>query len=89
MRFSFDWSSVSCTSSTSPARRAGDVVSVREKSRNLEAIQESVEAHKSRSTPDWLSLDDTRLSGRVLMAPTRDGIDAPIQEQMIVELYSK
>jgi small subunit ribosomal protein S4 len=69
--------------------RAGDVVSVREKSRNLEAIQESVEAHKSRSTPDWLSLDDTRLSGRVLMAPTRDGIDAPIQEQMIVELYSK
>ena len=69
--------------------RPGDIVAVREKSRELGAVQTAVDAHKSRGTPDWLSLDETGLSGRVLVAPTRDQIKEPIQEQMIVELYSK
>lgn len=69
--------------------RAGDVVAVREKSRAMSTVSDAVENHKSRSTPEWLSLDDDRLGGRVLMPPSRGQIEATVNEQMIVELYSK
>ena len=69
--------------------RPGDVIAVREKSRALPLVQTAVEAHKSRGTPEWLSLDEDGLSGRVLMQPSRAQIQEPIHEQMIVELYSK
>jgi small subunit ribosomal protein S4 len=69
--------------------RAGDVVTVREKSRALALVTEAVENHKSRATPDWLSLADDRVTVRVLTPPSRDQIQVPLTEQMIVELYSK
>ncbi len=69
--------------------KPGDVIAVREKSRNLDLVKDSSENRKSRSIPDWLSVGDDRMSGRVLMAPSRDQIQEPVTEQMIVELYSK
>ena len=70
--------------------RAGDVVAVRENSRGVTAITSAVEIAKNRtSTPDWLSLDAEKLSGRVLQKPGRESVSLPIQEQLIVELYSK
>ena len=70
--------------------KPGDVIAVREKSRTVPVIVQAADRAKSRSsTPDWLSLDTEKLTGRVLQRPGRDGISLPIQEQLIVELYSK
>jgi small subunit ribosomal protein S4 len=70
--------------------RPGDVVAVRENSRGIGAIVSAVEIAKNRtSTPDWLSLDAEKLSGRVLQKPGREAVSVPVQEQLIVELYSK
>jgi small subunit ribosomal protein S4 len=69
--------------------RAGDEVSVREKSRKLTAVASSLEARKGQGVPEWLELNTSALSGRVLNIPTRQSIPVPINEQLIVELYSK
>jgi small subunit ribosomal protein S4 len=69
--------------------RAGDEVSVREKSRKLAAIAASLEARKGQGVPEWLELNSDTLAGRVLNIPTRQSIPVPINEQLIVELYSK
>lgn len=70
--------------------RPGDVIAVRDNSRTVSAITNAVEIAKNRtSTPDWLSLDSEKLSGRVLQKPGRESVSLPIQEQLIVELYSK
>jgi small subunit ribosomal protein S4 len=67
--------------------RIGDVVSVREKSKSLEAITNSLTASNKRY--DWLDFDRSSLSGKVLSTPSRDMIPENIKEQLIVELYSK
>lgn len=67
--------------------RPGDVISVREKSKNLEAITGTVST--SRVKLDWLTFDAASLSGTYVAAPTRDQIPENIKEQLIVELYSK
>lgn len=69
--------------------KEGDTISVRERSRNLSLIKESVEAAKSRGVPDWLELDAEALSGRVKALPTRDQIDVQVEEHLIVEYYSR
>jgi small subunit ribosomal protein S4 len=70
--------------------RPGDVITVRESSRQVPAIVQAVEKAKGRSSvPDWLSLDAEKYTGRLLQKPSRDGVSLPIQEQLIVELYSK
>jgi len=66
---------------------AGDVISVREKSKSLEAIIASVTTNKKKY--DWLDWDSTALSGKLLNWPSRDMIPENIKEQLIVELYSK
>ncbi len=68
--------------------KAGDVVTMRERSRNLLVVQHAVDTG-DRSSPEWLSvnLDDRTVS--VVDLPNRSQIDTPIQEQLIVELYSK
>ena len=67
--------------------KAGEVVGVREKSKNLEVITESLaSAHKSFS---WLEWDDARMEGKFLNYPERDEIPENIKENLIVELYSK
>lgn len=68
--------------------RAGDVVTVKERSRDMVTIQHSADT-MDRMTPEWLdvNLDERRIAVRDL--PGRDQIDTPIQEQLVVELYSK
>ena len=69
--------------------RAGDEISLREKSRKLTAVLSSLEARKGQGVPEWLDLNADASSGRVLNIPTRESIPVPINEQLIVELYSK
>lgn len=69
--------------------RSGDVIEVREKSRNITCINDSLEAVVRRGVPQWLELDKDARKGVVKTFPTREDITTPIQEQLIVELYSK
>ncbi|GGE97469.1 30S ribosomal protein S4 [Hymenobacter cavernae] len=68
--------------------RPGDLVGVREKSKSLEAIATSLSARNSRAF-SWLEWDGKEMVGKFLNAPSRDLIPEKIQEQLIVELYSK
>jgi small subunit ribosomal protein S4 len=67
----------------------GDIIEVKEKSRNTKAIGDSLEAVVRRSVPQWLELEKDNLKGIVKSFPGREDITMPIQEQLIVELYSK
>jgi small subunit ribosomal protein S4 len=69
--------------------RPGDEVQVREKSREMTVVKHSLDSRKGQGTPDWLELHSDRLAGRVLHVPSRASIGVPINEQLIVELYSK
>lgn len=69
--------------------KTGDVVELREKSRKVAAINESLEAVVRRGIPQWLELDKGAFKGAVKTLPVREDITMPIQEQLIVELYSK
>lgn len=69
--------------------KAGDVVSLREKSRDCERIKSTFEANASRPVPKWLEVDRENFSARVVSLPSREDIDLPVEEHMIVELYSK
>ena len=69
--------------------RAGDTVAVRERSQKSVTIQHATEEVKGRGIPEWLQMQTDRLEGRVVSLPTRAQINLPIQEQLIVELYSK
>ncbi|CAN5921620.1 30S ribosomal protein S4 [soil metagenome] len=68
--------------------KAGDVVAVREKSKNLEVVTTSLGSHNARQFT-WLEWDGKDLAGKFVNAPQRDQIPEKIQEQLIVELYSK
>jgi len=69
--------------------KVDQVVSVREASRKNDLVRASVETARGRGVPEWLELDPENFSGRVLKLPTREEIKIPIQEQLIVELYSR
>ena len=67
----------------------GGVISVAEKSRKLKIIQEALELEKSREVPGWLEIYPEEFKGKVVRMPTREDITFSVQEQLIVELYSK
>ncbi len=69
--------------------KVGDVVSVKEKSKNLVIIQNCLDRVELRGVPRWLSLEKESMKGEIVAFPTRDEITLPIQEKLIVELYSK
>ena len=69
--------------------KPGSVVEVREKSSKNPRINESLDAVVRRGVPEWLELDRDKLKGTVKSLPTREDITMPIQENLIVELYSK
>jgi small subunit ribosomal protein S4 len=69
--------------------RPGDVVQVREKSRGLIPVQEAIQLAEGRVIPPWLDVSRGDLSITVTDLPSRQMIDTPVQEQLIVELYSK
>jgi small subunit ribosomal protein S4 len=71
------------------AVRRGDVVAVRTTSRQNPTIQHAIEEVKGRGIPEWLLFDSGALAGNVAQLPTRAQINLPVQEQLIVELYSK
>jgi len=69
--------------------RGGQTIAVREGSRKNDQIRLSVESARGRGVPDWLDLNAENFSGRVVSLPKREDIKLPIQEQLIVELYSR
>ncbi len=68
---------------------AGDAITVSDKSRNMARIKFALESSAKAEVPGWLEIDPDTLSGKVLDLPSRDQIDLAVQEQLIVELYSK
>ena len=69
--------------------RAGALVSVAETSREVTRIAGALEALEGRSVPNWLEIDKANFTGVIRALPTREDITMPIQEQLIVELYSR
>jgi len=69
--------------------KVGDIIEVREKSRNKQTIIDSTEAVVRRSIPQWLNFEKDNFKGVIRSYPTREDLNMPIQEQLIVELYSK
>jgi small subunit ribosomal protein S4 len=69
--------------------KPGDVIEVREKSKKIVRILEATEGVARRGIPQWLELNKEQLKGNVKILPTREDITIPIQEKLIVELYSK
>lgn len=67
----------------------GDVLSFREKSANSENLKAILESNKGKTVPGWLEVDHDQAQARVLSLPTREDIAIPVEEHMIVELYSK
>jgi len=69
--------------------KPGDVIALREKSKKVVRILEALEGVARRGVPQWLELDKDQLKGQVKALPVREDITIPIQEKLIVELYSK
>jgi small subunit ribosomal protein S4 len=69
--------------------KVGDVIAVREKSLQSPKFKALQEGLKGKAVPAWLELDANNMSGKVVALPTRSDIDAPIDEQLIVEFYSR
>ena len=69
--------------------KAGDVITVCEKSRGSEKIKAVIEANSARPVPAWTDVNRDAFSATVVALPNRDQIDAPVEEQLIVEFYSK
>jgi len=69
--------------------KVGDTIKVKEKSRTVGRISEAVETVARRGVPQWLELDKDSYTGIVKRLPTREELTMPMQEQLVVELYSK
>ncbi|MCK4802560.1 30S ribosomal protein S4 [bacterium] len=69
--------------------RVGDRISLDEKSKQLEIVKVAQEKAKERGLPAWIEFDQSTSTGRILELPKREEISIPVQEQLIVELYSK
>jgi small subunit ribosomal protein S4 len=68
---------------------ANDVISIRERSRKLAYFRDLRQALEHVTTPEWLTLDDANMQGTLLSLPTREQLDIPVKEQLIVEYYSR
>ncbi len=69
--------------------KAGDVIAICEKARKSEKIKAVIEANSARPVPQWIDVNRDALEAKVINLPAREMIDAPIEEQLIVEFYSK
>ena len=69
--------------------KAGDVIEVKEKARSLQRYKDILEVTGGRLTPEWLEVDQEAMKGTVKYLPSREMIDVPVDEMLIVELYSK
>ena len=78
-----------CVNIPSYLVKAGDVIEIREKSKSSARYKEILESTNGRLVPEWLEADADALKGSVKSIPTREVIDVPVNEMLIVELYSK
>ena len=78
-----------CVSIPSYLCKAGDVIAIREKSKTLQRYKDIVEVTGGRLYPEWLDTDLDNLQATIQSLPTREQIDVPVNEMLIVELYSK
>ena len=78
-----------CVNIPSYLIKAGDVIEIREKSKSLQRYKDIVEITAGRLVPEWMDVDLEALKGTVKNLPTREMIDVPVNEMLIVELYSK
>ena len=69
--------------------KPGMVIELKESSRKIERFKENVEANSSIAIPRWLEFDPNNMVGKVVAAPTREDIEFPVEEHLIIELYSK
>ena len=69
--------------------KIGDMVEVREKSKKMQSLLDSLDAVVRRGVPQWLELEKDAMKGNIKGFPLRDDLTMPMQEQLIVELYSK
>ena len=69
--------------------KPGMVIALKESSRSIERFKMNLEANAYHVIPKWLEFDATNMVGKVIAAPTREDIDFPVEEHLIVELYSK
>lgn len=69
--------------------KAGDVIEVREKAKSLQRYKDILEVTSGRLVPEWIDMDQEAMKGTVKYLPTREMIDVPVDEMLIVELYSK
>jgi small subunit ribosomal protein S4 len=69
--------------------KPGDIIAVRQSSKQAPAIVHALEEVKGRGVPEWLQYDPAALTAKIGSIPTREQINLPVQEQLIVELYSK
>ena len=78
-----------CVNIPSYLVKAGDVIEVKEKAKSSQRYKEVLEVTSGRMVPAWLDVDQENLKGTVKELPTREEIDVPVNEMLIVELYSK
>ncbi|MBV8424189.1 MAG: 30S ribosomal protein S4 [Candidatus Eremiobacteraeota bacterium] len=69
--------------------RAGDVITIADRSKSSTVFQSNAEAARNRRHPEWLELNEADLTAKVLSLPSREQIDTPVDEQLIVEYYSR
>ena len=69
--------------------KAGDVVEIKEKCKSMQRYKDILDVTGGRLVPEWLDCDQEALKGSVKEAPAREVIDVPVDEMLIVELYSK
>ena len=69
--------------------KAGDVVAIREIRKDNPVVKENIENNAVRPIPEWLEVDREKMSGKVIRLANREDIDLPVEEHLIVELYSK
>ena len=69
--------------------KAGDVIEVREKAKSLQRYKDIIEITSGRLVPEWMDVDHEAMKGTIKELPTREMIDVPVDEMLIVELYSK
>lgn len=78
-----------CVNIPSYLVKAGDVIEIREKSKSLQRYKDILEVTAGRLVPEWTDVDIENFKGTVKALPTREQIDVPVNEMLIVELYSK
>jgi len=69
--------------------KAGDIITVKENKKDNKTIKENIESNHSKPIPDWIEKDDEKMQIKVLRLASREDVDIPVEEHLIVELYSK